>query len=135
MKSIEHREDRVHLVGGFQVAVRYTDGSVFLRSVASGSYLGVGPFSGLIEGVLKACAYQMPPAHQVFLDVRVISAQARRLDDDGTGRLASARSLGVGLWQWTELTGTSGTAADRTSAAIGSRLWRAVGDSRGLAPL
>jgi len=132
MKPIEHREDRVHLVGGFQVAARYTDGSIFLRFASSDSYLGVGPFSRLVKGVLKACAYQVPPAHQVLLDVRVVSAQARRLDEDGTGRLASVRPLGVELWQWTELTGTSDAAADRTSGAIGSRLWRAVGDSRGL---
>jgi hypothetical protein len=134
LKPIYHREDRVILVGGLQVAARYTDGTIFLRAASASSYLGVTPFADLIRGVLSASGLQIPPAHQVFLDVRVLGSQSRRLDEDGTGMNMSSLPLAVDLWQWTRLTGTADPSREQTAVAFGRRLWRAVGDPRGLEP-
>jgi hypothetical protein len=124
----------VILIGGLEVAARYTDGTIFLRAASASSYLGVTPFADLIRGVLSGSGLQIPPAHQVYLDVRVLGSQARRLDEDDTGMHMSSLPLGVDLWQWAELTTTADPGREQTAVAFGRRLWRAVGDTRGLEP-
>lgn len=137
MRVIGHHEDRVDFVGGKQIGTRYTDGSVFVRHESAGAYLGVVPFGQLVEGTLAASAGQRPPAHRVLLDVRIINAADRHLDEDGSGRASVStrnRPLGVDLWRWRLVTGTGDDARVRTAAAFQRRLWRAVGDDRGLEP-
>jgi Putative DNA-binding domain len=129
-----HREDRVLLVAGPKAAARYTDGTVFVQEVSIASYLGVRVFSELLKGVLEASRDQIPTAHQVRLDVRIIGAASIRLDEDGSGATPSSRPLSTDLWQWALLTGTDDVARERCAASFGRRLWRAVGDVRGLEP-
>lgn len=137
MRMVGHREDRVHLVGGEQTSTRFTDGSVFVRFASTGAYLGVDPLGEMIEGTLAAAAEQRPPAHQVLVDVRVVNAADRHLDEDGSGRLfvaVKSQPLGVDLWQWRVVTDTDEAARRHTATAFRRRLWRAVGDDRGLEP-
>jgi hypothetical protein len=129
-----HLEDHVSLAVGGQAAARFTDGSIFFSSLQRGSYLGVDPLVDLIRGVLGAAELQSPSVHQVFLDVRILSAQACPVDPSGLGTSCSSRPLGKDFWTWAIETGTSPDARERTALALGRRLWRAVGDDRGLEP-
>lgn len=128
------REDRVLLAVGDLAAARFTDGSIFVCSQTPSSYFGVDPFVDLIRGVLQAAALQSPSVHQVYLDVRILDAAPCRIDPSGLGREPSARAIGASLWPWAVETGTDPAAAERTALAYGRRLWRTVGDDRGLEP-
>jgi hypothetical protein len=127
-------EDRVLLASGLRVAARFTDGAIFVCDRSESSYVGVKQVVDLIAGVLAAAGYQQPAVHQVLLDVRLINAGPCHVDEDSTGRNPSSRALAVSLWQWQEETGTESRAAHRAASMCGRRLWRAVGDPRGLEP-
>jgi hypothetical protein len=127
-------EDRVMLASGLQVAARFVDGAIFVCERSQSGYVGAKQLVDLISGVLGAASYQHPPVHQALLDVRLINASQCRVDEDSTGRNPSARALAVTLWPWRLETGTEIEAAHHAAATCGRRLWRAVGDTRGLEP-
>jgi hypothetical protein len=130
-----HR-DRVHFVGGFQVAARYTDGSLYVRRATNGptsGLLGVSTVAGLVQSVLEAAGKQEPSVHQVLLDVRISGALDSRLSVNEGGGPGGVPRLGVDPWLWRAEVGTHVGERERVGEEIRRAMWRTAGDPRGLA--
>jgi hypothetical protein len=127
-------DDGVALVGGMQAGARFADGSIFLAQRSTDSYVSVPDVGNLVTAVIECAAMERPTAHQVLVDVRILGATERRLSENRAGTGVLGRPLPRGELATVLLTGTDTSAALAAGALVERRVWRAVGDQRGLQP-
>lgn len=127
-------ETGVALVAGRQAISRSNDGSIFLREDFDGNYVGVKQITDRVAGVLQALSDQRPQVYQAFVDVRLLTGNPRRLDEDGSGASPTTEAINESLWSWSAEVQTHLESRQQVTEQLGRRLFRLVGDQRGFEP-